>query len=412
MGRWVSVVLFFSVCSAMLAQCQEDTDPPEGIEPVSSEPTPNDPFFDRQYYFQKMDVLRAWKITRGSPDVSIGFVEAGFDPTHEEFQNGRVEVYQLPGMDHGPGQDWNEINHGTNTVGEVIAEADNGKGIAGLAPDCKVIVVEMGADKSNDYDLQTVNYGKAIRYLADRGCKVINCSVILHPKNKEDLEYAIDRDVVVVIASGNGNQSRPFTPSVELPALVVGGLDTNDERFVDKNQVRDGKVVSGSNYGEGLDVMAPCRDLIFCRAHDPRVDPRLLDDRWMDTNFGPARKGYIQRVNGGGTSSAAPMATALVALIRSIRPDLDLRAVIKIVEQGADDLGEEGWDEFTGYGRINFYRSLKIAQTWPSDDRADQTDTAEAKQSRPVAKRSSPRTNTNPTPFLIPLGIRYRGLER
>ncbi len=379
MNRCKSIILILSICNVITAQCQEKTVQQNSLQSTSTKTTPNDPFFDRQYYFQKLNVLEAWTITRGTPEVLIGFVEAGFDPTHEEFQNGRVEVYQLPGMDHSSAQDWHEINHGTNTVGEVIAEAHNGKGIAGLAPDCKVIVVETGHDKSKNYELQIENHGKSIRYLADRGCKVINCSVILHPKNKQDFEYAIDRDVVIVVASGNGNQSSPFTPSVDLPSLVVGGLDMNDERFVDKNIVRDGKLISGSNYGVGLCVMAPCRDLIFCRAHDPRVDPTLPDDHWINTNFGPARRGYIHRINGGGTSSAAPMATALVALIRSIRPDLDLRSVIKIAEQGADDLGEEGWDEFTGYGGINFYRSLQIAQTWPEKNPSNKINVGEDK---------------------------------
>ena len=59
------------------------------------------------------------------------------------------------------------------------------------------------------------------------------------------------------------------------------------------------------------------------------------------------------------------MATSLVALIRSSYPELDAKAVVEIIKQGTDDIGKEGFDKYTGYGRLNFYKSLKLAQTWP-----------------------------------------------
>ena len=53
------------------------------------------------------------------------------------------------------------------------------------------------------------------------------------------------------------------------------------------------------------------------------------------------------------------------ALILSVRPDLGARDVVQIVRQGAVDVGDPGRDDQTGDGRVDFKRSLDLAQAWP-----------------------------------------------
>jgi hypothetical protein len=50
--------------------------------------------------------------------------------------------------------------------------------------------------------------------------------------------------------------------------------------------------------------------------------------------------------------------------VRSLRPDLKAAEVIEILKKGCDDIGERGFDEYTGYGRINFRKTLKLAKDW------------------------------------------------
>ena len=64
----------------------------------------------------------------------------------------------------------------------------------------------------------------------------------------------------------------------------------------------------------------------------------------------------------GATSCATPQVAALAALVRTIRPDLKAAEVIHLIEQGADAIGSPGFHEETGYGRINFLRTLEIAR--------------------------------------------------
>jgi hypothetical protein len=71
----------------------------------------------------------------------------------------------------------------------------------------------------------------------------------------------------------------------------------------------------------------------------------------------PFKGAHEVRPNGA-TSSAAPIVTSLVALIYSVRPTLDAKAVVKIVEQGCDDI-KKGYKIHTGHGRVNFGKSIK-----------------------------------------------------
>ena len=66
-------------------------------------------------------------------------------------------------------------------------------------------------------------------------------------------------------------------------------------------------------------------------------------------------------VPSGATSSAAPIVTSLVALVYSVRPDLDAENVVDIIKGGCDDIGDKGFDIYTGYGRVNFGETIEIA---------------------------------------------------
>ena len=63
----------------------------------------------------------------------------------------------------------------------------------------------------------------------------------------------------------------------------------------------------------------------------------------------------------GATSSSAPIVTSLVALIRSVRPELEARAAIEILQRGCDDIGDKGYDIYTGFGRVNFGKTIQLA---------------------------------------------------
>jgi subtilisin family serine protease len=67
--------------------------------------------------------------------------------------------------------------------------------------------------------------------------------------------------------------------------------------------------------------------------------------------------------HGGYTSIAAPQVAGIAALILSIRPGLSVDQLIQVIEQGADPVdGQTDPTAQNGYGRVNAYQSLVLAQ--------------------------------------------------
>jgi subtilisin family serine protease len=65
---------------------------------------------------------------------------------------------------------------------------------------------------------------------------------------------------------------------------------------------------------------------------------------------------YMTHFNG--TSSACPHAAGIAALIRAVNPALTNAQVLALMEETADDIEDLGYDDFTGYGRLNAHAAL------------------------------------------------------
>jgi serine protease len=63
-----------------------------------------------------------------------------------------------------------------------------------------------------------------------------------------------------------------------------------------------------------------------------------------------------------GTSMAAPHVTGVVALVLSVRPNLDPDAIRLLLKQTATDLGDKGRDDLYGDGLVNAPAAVKAAQ--------------------------------------------------
>jgi subtilisin family serine protease len=211
----------------------------------------------------------------------------------------------------------------------------------------------------------------AIRFLVDNGVKVINFSGALKRsmcpsaekwnKLEEAFSYAAGKGVVIVLAAGNNAAQWEDYPGKPETVIVVGATLLNDTRWEEEVSFQGPKIKQGSNFGNRLTVMAPVEKLVICTPHETRF--YTCDDGPV----GPTKqlfRGLHEVRPNGATSSAAPMVTSLVALIYSVRPTLDAKSVVKIVQQGCDDIGKKGYNLHTGYGRVNFGKSLKLARDW------------------------------------------------
>ncbi|MGD8779874.1 MAG: S8 family serine peptidase [Ignavibacteria bacterium] len=314
---------------------------------------PNDFRTEDQYNLLLIKAQEAWEISKGATNVVIAIVDTGVDWDHPDLagniwtnsgeiagnnydddENGYkddVRGWDFGGLngtsDNNPTED--RPDHGTFVAGIASAVTDNGVGIASIGFNCKIMAVKTSRDDvRDDNDLALISYGyDGIKYAADNGANVINCSwggSAYSQANQEVIDYAISKGALVVAAAGNDNEAEVNYPARYSGVLSVGSSDSHD-------------VKSGfSNYGIGLDVVAPGSEVL---------------STWQEED------GYIF---GSGTSFSSPLAAGLAGLVFSVFPEYSPLQVAEQIRINADNIDENnsGLEYNLGSGRINALKAL------------------------------------------------------
>jgi thermitase len=358
--------------------------------------------------FDRITLDEAWQITKGDPKVVVGVIDNGFDFFHPDLKGQLAPGYYYPGGYHA--EFYEGIAHGTMVASLIAAREGHAGGMVGLAPRCKVLTASQGMlehkllklqneffrenPKATMKDFQKeflkpwnslpiglwgmewVRYqvtgaAEAIRYLVDHGVRVINISGGLKrslcpsPEAWQQLEeafaHAAGKNAVIVLAAGNNAAQWEDYPGDSDTVIVAGASLLNNTRWEEETDFKGAKIKQGSNYGKRLTVTAPVEGLVVCVPHEQRM--YATDDGPMGATK-VEFQGMHKVLRNGATSSAAPIVSSLVALVFSVRPELDAKAVVAIVKQGADDIGEPGYDMYTGHGRVNFGKTVRLAQGW------------------------------------------------
>ncbi|MPZ74724.1 MAG: S8 family serine peptidase, partial [Nitriliruptorales bacterium] len=183
--------------------------------------TPNDPLWDQQWGPKQVNAPDAWAASTGDGTV-IAVVDSGVDLTHPDLAGQLVSGATFVGCaEDGPcgdgdwasgGQEAGEPDpHGTHVAGIAAAATDNGVGVAGVAPDAKIMPVKVLGEDGGTFE----EVAAGIRYATDNGADVINLSLGAIPgvqvleitgligDAKEAIAYANGKGVTVVVAAGN-----------------------------------------------------------------------------------------------------------------------------------------------------------------------------------------------------------------
>ncbi|MFX4286128.1 S8 family serine peptidase [Janibacter sp. G349] len=206
----------------------------------------DDPLRDKLYGLDQVHAEQAWSSSRGAGTV-VAVVDTGVDLGHPDLQ-GRL----VPGADFvcgeqagscgdgswkgqdGEGQDPDV--HGTHVAGTIAATADNGIGVAGVAPDAKVMPIKVLEDGSGTAE----DIAEGIRYAADNGADVINLSLGglpgtqifsilgLDTTMKDAIQYARDKGTLTVAAAGNTSTLLCNDPAFSSDSICVGATDKNE----------------------------------------------------------------------------------------------------------------------------------------------------------------------------------------
>ncbi len=229
--------------------------------------------------------------------------------------------------------------HGTHCAGIVGAETGNAVGVAGTCPGARVMSLKAGDCVGALYSSDII---AAIRYAADNGAGVVSMSfggTSSSSAEQDAVNYAYGKGAVLCAAAGNDGVSTVFYPAGYNHVIGVGATDNRD------------KVATFSNYNASVDLSAPG---VYVASTAPTYAVAL-------TSYGmPASYCYMS-----GTSMACPMAAGAAALLRSRNPSLGSDAVQQALQDGADDKGAAGRDDYYGWGRVNIYRALSLVTPPP-----------------------------------------------
>ena len=199
----------------------------------------NDPLFGKQWALDRIGAPVAWSVSTGA-GVKIGIVDTGIDLTHEDLAAKVVAHTSCigsagdPGRCTGSGQD--DQGHGTHVAGIAAAAKDNGRGVAGVAPDAQLVVAK-ALDAEGAGTTEDINAG--IRWVVDHGARVVTLSLggnflvtsLLGSTLRDGVAYAWSRGAVPVVAAGNTNLLGLGLGSSQygrLPAIVVGATGPDD----------------------------------------------------------------------------------------------------------------------------------------------------------------------------------------
>jgi len=283
----------------------------------------------------------AWNITTGSPNIRIAIFDHGIKMDHPDLEN---NIY-------GTGYDA-ETNttpsilrnyHGTPCAGIAAAQQNNTIGISGVAPNCKIISISINLIFSNT----SQQFANGFNWAWKNGADIISnswggyapSSIIENALNSALIYGRNGLGCILLFSTHNWESSVVFPAS--LPQVIgVGAISPNGER---KSFTSCDGENWGSNYGDGLDIVAPG---VF-----------IPTTTWDG--------GYTQGFNG--TSAATPHVAGVAALVLSVNPNLTSQQVRNIIEGTAQQVGgynyqidpnKPDWNDKMGYGLVDAYAAV------------------------------------------------------
>lgn len=348
-------------------------------------------YTDDQWYINAVGssadtkVDEAWGIpgAKHGEGIKVAVIDEGIQYGHADFYstwtNGYDAIPESEGVPRdgpeGAIQDDVNASHGTSVAG-IIAAANNGEGITGVAYGAKVMPIRISYTKwwlsggtwTHDHIWEDEWAADGIEGAKDKNAHIINCSWNSHfPSTviNEAITEVVTNGraglgIPVLFSSGNDYGSSVGNSSNHPLVICVGASKKNDSR------------ADFSNYGPNLDVVAPGVSMAttditgFNNAFDWDDDGVFEEDQGyngtgtFEGDF--ADKDFTNKFSG--TSAACPFAAGVMALILSNNPGLTEESAREILETTcykvpsysfAENLAHPNgtWNNQMGYGRVD-----------------------------------------------------------
>lgn len=312
---------------------------------ASAVPAPNDAYFDSLWGLSDINILDAWSRSTGA-GVTVAVLDSGVEASHPDLVGQVLSGFNTTGDGRSPQDDAN--GHGTHVAGTIAAVRNNGIGVAGVAPDAKILPVTVLDEDGGGY---VSDVADGISWAADHGAKVINMSLGGDSSSASvttAVAYAKQKGVTLVAAAGNESQSSASFPAALDDVIGVAALAKPGT-----------SLASYSNHGPGVDVSAPGSQILSTTDYTYQ---------------------YFS-----GTSMASPHVAGVAALVLSLSPSANVKSTITST---AVDMGAAGYDNTYAYGALDAAAAVGAV---PASVPTTSTPTP-----------STPTTTPSPTPTTTP----------
>ncbi len=253
----------------------------------------DDTYANLQHGLSILDISAAHRISRGQ-GVRIAIIDSDADSKHEDLKGrlSKIEVFANS-------KSGTDAEHGTAVASVIGANANNAKGIVGIAPQARLeLFVSCWSDDATDNAIcDSFTLAKALDTLLEEPPDILNMSLTgpIDPLLARLLDEVQDAGVVMVAARPTVVSSSNHFPASLEAVISVGNSERRPQG-------------SGGSSQQSLDIYAPGQQIMVA------VPNNSYDFR-------------------SGSSLAAAHVSGAVALLLAVSPDLSFSAVLAFLRE-------------------------------------------------------------------------------
>ena len=274
------------------------------------------------------------------PTVTVAVLDSGMDQSdfNTYLSDRTFEYYCVAECGGGEIRDGASNKHGTH-VGGIVME--------GTPSNVQLLVIKVTANAvGGSYNSDVIT---GINHAVAEGVDVINMS-LGGPDYDVAMENALaaadDVGIISTASAGNDNEDTLNYPASYDNTFSIAALQLCDEeadcvveKWTETEPDPETGKIYGSNYGEKIDFALP------------GAVGAGINEHYMS-----------------GTSQASPHMAAMLANLKSLNKDLTRASAKELLKDYSIDFGDEGWDEYYGWGMPYFYYTPGFCTDYDCDN--------------------------------------------
>ena len=341
--------------------------------------TPDDSLFGDQWHLQNtgqtnggvsgedVNITGAWNNYRGS-GIVIGIVDDGLDWNHADLDNYYADTldYDFCNNDGDPTPASND-GHGTSAAGVAAAAGNNSIGVSGAAPLASLAGLQLISCSTTD-----TREGNALSHERQ------SIDIYSNSWGPSDNGRTVEAPGPLMMAAFENDVSQGRGGLGNVITWAAGnGLDDDDNSNYDgyANSRHTIAVTAVTHKGEQSWYAEPGANILVAAPSDGDGEGITTTD--IEGNGGYENGDYTDGF--GGTSSATPLASGVIALMMDANPNLAYRDIQHILVQTSrkNDASDSSWStngaghvvsHKYGFGVVDASAAVNLALTWNNVD--------------------------------------------